>query len=181
MALDEIKARMSPIQRVAFAHVVREEEAYARAHAAGEIDLSGTARAMFQIDAEETLRDDFIAALQSFEAGKYPGQSSQTYSDADARLNSVYRKVMGAVEEHMNDYGAVQPKGVRDAERAWLKYRDAWTEFVRLRYPVVAPDDLLVLLTNDRISVLDGTFCDMDAVEGPCAKKGDTWKPSPLP
>ena len=40
---------------------------------------------------------------------------------------------------------------------------------------------LLVLLINDRISILDGSFCDMDAEDGPCAEKGDTWKPSLLP
>ena len=28
---------------------------------------------------------------------------------------------------------------------------------------------------SDRpISILDGSFCDMDAVDGPCAQKGDT-------
>ena len=75
----------------------------------------------------------------------------------------------------------MQPKGIRDAERAWLKYRDSWIAFAKLRYPSVPADAWLVLLTNDRTSILDGSFCDIDVVEGPCIHKGDTWKPSPLP
>jgi uncharacterized protein YecT (DUF1311 family) len=179
--LSEISAAMNSIQREAFAQLIKDEETYARAHAGGEIDLSGTARAMYQIDAEETLRDDFLAALQSFEAGRYPSGSAQVYRDADARLNSAYRKAMGDAEEHKKDYGAVQPEGIRDAERAWLKYRDAWVAFAKLRFPSVPSEAWLVLLTNDRTSILDDSFCDMDAVDGPCAWKGDTWNPSPLP
>ncbi|MGD0681634.1 MAG: lysozyme inhibitor LprI family protein [Terracidiphilus sp.] len=179
--LNSISARMSPIQLESFARLLKEEKAYAHAHAAGEIDLSGTARAMYQIDAEDTLRDDFLTALQSFEAGRFPTGSAALYSDTDVRLNSVYRKAISDAEEHKNNYGAVQPEGVRNAERAWLKYRDAWIAFAKLRYPTVSPEAWLVLLTKDRTSILDGSFCDMDAVDGPCAQPGDTWKPSPLP
>jgi uncharacterized protein YecT (DUF1311 family) len=179
--LNAISAQLSPSQREAFGRLIKAEEAYSRAHAIGEIDLSGTARAMYQTDAEQTLRDDFLAALQSFESGRYPEGSARTYRDADARLNAVYRKAISNAEEHMKDYGSVQPDGIRDAERAWLKYRDAWITFVKLRYTSVPMESWLVLLTNDRTSILDGSFCDMDAVEGPCAQQGDTWKPSPLP
>jgi uncharacterized protein YecT (DUF1311 family) len=173
-------AKMSQAQKEAFGKLARAEEAYAHAHADGEIDLSGTARAMFQIDAEQTLRDDFLAALQTFEAGKYPNGSAKAYEEADALLNSAYRKAISDAEEHMKEYGAVQPNGIRDAERAWLRYRDAWVAFARLRYPDVSQEAWLILLTRDRISILNGSFCDIDAVEEACIQKGDTWKPSPL-
>jgi uncharacterized protein YecT (DUF1311 family) len=180
-SLRELSSRMSPVQFRAFDQVDRLEQVYARAHGDGEIDLSGTARAMFQIDAEDSLRDDFIAALQSYEAGKLPNGSSQIYRDADARLNSTYLRKMDDAEKHKTEYGAIQPGGIRDAERAWLKYRDGWVEFARLRYPSVPAEAWLTLLTEDRISVLDGSFCDMDAEDRPCVQKGDRWKPSPLP
>ena len=136
---------------------------------------------MYQIDAEDTLRDDFVAALQEFEAARFPAGSRQTYAQADALLNSAYRKALTEDEEHKSDYGAVQPDGIRRAERAWLKYRDAWLNFAKLRYSSVPDEAWLTLLTKDRTSVLDGSFCDMDAEDGPCAQRGDTWKPSPLP
>ncbi|HUN83956.1 MAG TPA: lysozyme inhibitor LprI family protein [Terracidiphilus sp.] len=180
-ALKEITARFTPEQQLAFQSLLKSEEDYARAHAAGEIDLSGSARAMFQIDAEDTLRDDFIEALRSFEGGKLPPTGAAEFPNADAHLNSVYRQAMSDAESHKNNYGAVQPAGIRDAERAWLRYRDAWVAFAKLRYPSVPHAAWLTLLTNDRTSILDGSFCDMDDVEGPCAPKGDTWRPSPLP
>lgn len=180
-SLISMAASMNQAQRQAFEQLNKLEQSYARAHADGEIDLSGTARAMFQIDAEDSLRDDFISALQSFEAGKFPTGATEAFQGADARLNATYRHVMNRTEEHKNDYGAIQPEGIRAAERSWLKYRDAWLQFAKLRYPGVAPEVWLTLLTNDRASVLDGSFCDMDAEDGPCAQKGDTWKPSPLP
>jgi uncharacterized protein YecT (DUF1311 family) len=171
----------TPAQRTAFDTLRKLEEEYARAHGSGEIDLSGSARAMFEIDAQQSLREDFLAALESFEAGEFPTGSAGAFREADARLNSVYRKVMSNASTHKSEYGAVQPEGIRNAERAWLKYRDAWVGFAKLRYPAVSTDVWLALLTKDRTSILDGSFCDMDASEGECAPKGDTWKPSPLP
>jgi hypothetical protein len=157
------------------------EEEYAVADARGEIDLSSTARAMFQIDGEQTLQEGFLWALEVFETGRCPIGSSSQYSDADARLNLAYPKALSVAEEHKNEHGAVQPEGILDAERAWLKYRDAWIGFARLRCPSRPSEAWLVLPTNDRVSVLDGSFCDMDAEDRPCAREGDTWKPSPLP
>lgn len=180
-AVGALSARMSAAQREAFNQLDKLQQTYAHAHAAGEIDTSGTARAMYEIDAEDALREDFLAALQSFEAGKFPNGSVQTYQDADARSNSIYHKVMNDAEQHKDEYGAVKPEGIRAAERAWLKYRDTWVTFAKLRYPNVAAERWLALLTSDRIAVLGGSFCDMDAADGPCAQQGDTWKPSPLP
>jgi uncharacterized protein YecT (DUF1311 family) len=179
--LSVIEGRMTPAQKEAFSHLVNSQSAYAHAHAAGEIDLSGTARAMYQIDAEDTLRDDFIAALQSFEAGKPPSGNSETYRDADEQLNTAYGKTIADADKHKTEYGAVQPSLIRDAEREWLKYRDAFVAFAKLRYHAVPAEAWLTLLTKDRTSVIDGSFCDMDAEDGPCAQKGDKWNPSPLP
>jgi uncharacterized protein YecT (DUF1311 family) len=182
-SLDAFVSHFTPSQRLAFDKLRKSEETYALAHATGEIDLSGTARAMFQIEAQDTLRDDFLAALQQYEKGTLPSQSTAQYSDADERLNSAYRKAFTDAEEHKNDYGgAVQPSGIRDAERAWLEYRDAWIAFAKLRYPSVPASAWLALLTNDRTGILDGSRCDTSPdVERQCAPNGDTRVGSPLP
>lgn len=180
-ARDALVANWPQPQQAAFSIADTAEQAYAQAHADGEIDLSGTARAMFEIDAEQSLRDDFLAAVESFEKGRLPAGAAADAADADARLNAAYRKALADAEAHKSEYGAVQPDGIRKAERAWLKYRDAWIAFAEVHYPVVSRDAWFALLSNDRISVLDGTFCDMDAVDGRCGQKEDAWKPSPLP
>jgi hypothetical protein len=178
---DTLKAQWTTEHRAAFAHLLAAEKVYAKAHAKGEIDLSGTARAMFQIDAEDSILDDFHTAIADFEKGDLPHASHGDALAADQRLNAVYRGKLADVEAHKSDYGAVQPDGVRSAERAWLRYRDTFVTFAGLHYPSVSPDAWLTLLTKDRISVIDGRFCDMDAQDGPCAQPGDRWKPSPLP
>ena len=179
--LTAIPQNFTEPQRAAFADLVKAEAAYASAHGKGEIDASGTARAMFQIDAEQTLRDDFVVAVQSFESGKLPNGSAETYAAADKRLNQAYQAALAVSEAHKSDPGAVQPEGIRDTERAWITYRDAWVAFARLRYPRVPSEAWLTLLTKDRTSILDGSFCDMDAVDGRCGRQSDVWKPSPLP
>ena len=179
--LKEITSSFTPAQRTSLDQLLTAEKSYAHAHARGEIDLSGTAHAMYEIDAEGTLFGDFIEALRTFEAGRYPSGSAKDYETADSGLNSAYRKAMNDAEQHKTEYGAVQPEGIRDAERAWLKYREAWVAFAEFRYPSVPAESWLTLLTKDRTSVLNGSFCDMDAVEEPCAQQGDTWKPRPLP
>jgi uncharacterized protein YecT (DUF1311 family) len=179
--LKEITSSFTPTQRTSFDQLLKSEKTYAHAHAKGEMDLSGTARAMYQIDAEDTLFEDFIEALRTFEAGKYPSGSAKDYATADSELNAAYQDAMTSAEKSKSDYGAVQPGGIRDAERAWLKYRDAFIAFAKIRYSGVPAEAWLTLLTKDRRSILDGSFCDMDDIEGSCAKSGDTWKPSPLP
>lgn len=182
--LDAIPERFTPAQRDAFSELVLAQQAYALAHGNGEIGSSGTARSMYAIDAEQTLRGDFLAAVQSFEAGHYPGGSPASFAEADARLNLAYKKAVAYAEAHKADNGAVQPDGIRDAERAWLKYRDAWVAFAKLRYPAVLAEAWLTLLSKDRTSILDGSFCDMDAIangDKRCAHQGDTYKPRPLP
>lgn len=177
-----LSTSMGDDQRRAFDQLVEAEKTYARAHADGEIDTSGTARAMYQIDAEDSLRDDFIAALQSFAEKKdLPRGSAADYRESDDQLNAVYRSTIAEAEIHKTEYGAVQPEGIRNAERAWLHYRDLFVKFAHLQYANVPEDAWLTLSTRDRIAVLDGSFCDMDSVEGKCAPQGDRWKPSPLP
>jgi uncharacterized protein YecT (DUF1311 family) len=179
-ARDALVANWPESQRNAFSIADAAEEAYAKAHAGGEIDLSGTARGMFEIDAQQSLRDDFLAAVESFEKGNLPNGAAAAATDADARLNAAYRKAMEEAASHQQDYGgAVKPEGIRDAERAWLKYRDAWIAFAKARYPDVSADAWLMLLSNDRTEVIDGSFCGMEKVEG-CGQKRGAWKPSPL-
>jgi uncharacterized protein YecT (DUF1311 family) len=166
----------------AFATLIQAEQAYAEAHGRGEVNLSGTARGMEETGAEQTLRDNFLAAMQAFESGRLPDSSASQFSKADASLNELYRKLVAGSEAHKDEYGAVQPGGIRAAERAWLKYRDAWVGFAKLRYPSVSFDAWKALLTTDRIAVLNGTWCEVDPAGDDCKSEPDDGsRPRPLP
>ena len=164
-------------QQTLFAQTVKLQAEYAEAHARGEIDLSGTARAMFEIDTEASLKDDLLEAVTAFETGKLPQASADEATQADAALNQAYRMSLQTAEAHKAEYGAVQPEGIRKAERAWLKYRDAWLAFAAIRYPTITRDGWLELLSADRTLILAGKSCgtleDCDGEE--------QWSPRPLP
>jgi len=167
-------------QRKSFDLVLRAERAYATAVAEGEVDLSGSARAMFQIDAEQTIRTNFLAALKAFETGNLPNGNAAEARKVDVDLNRVYRKTLADTEESKAEYdGAVQPEGIRNAERAWLIYRDAWIPFAKLRYPTVSSEAWLTLFTRDRVRTIQNPYCDMDGENPGCRdyEKG----PLPLP
>jgi len=174
----KITEEFTPIQRTSFAALLKAENAYAKAVAAGEVDLSGTARGMYEIDAEQTIQDNFLAAVKSFEVGELPTYSVEQSSKADAELNRVYRRAVADAEASKAAYnGAVQPEGIRAADRLWLKNRDAWLSFAALRYSKTTAAAWLTLLSRDRISTIQNPNCDLDGGDEAC----EQYKSGPLP
>jgi uncharacterized protein YecT (DUF1311 family) len=169
-------------QKNALFDLVNADDVYSTVHARGEIDLSGSGRAVWQLNAEWLLRERFVAALSAAEKGQLPGGTAADFASADTALNRIYKKAILVAEAGKSGYGAVQPEGIGDAERAWLKYRDAWSAFAKLRYPTCDPNAWLTLLTNDRIAVLEDTFCEMGSSDTRCdQREEDAEAPGPLP
>ena len=126
-------------------------EGFAEAHGTGEVDLSGTARGAMATEAEEAVRDDFLAMLGELAAGRPPRAGG--YRAADAKLNAAYRKLMQATVS-VDSPGAVTRDGIRGAQRAWLRYRDAFLAFAAVKYPRVPRDGLAARLTDQRTAML---------------------------
>jgi len=176
-ATEEISRNWSAEQKSAFQLLLAAKEKYAEAHAGGEVDLSGTARAMFEIEEESGIRDNVLAALQSFERVGSPKATPAEATESDTQLNRAYRKALADAEVHKADYGAIQPEGIRSAERAWMKYRDAWLAFGKIRYPSVSESAWVKLLSDDRVLVLQGKCCSAD----PDSSENGATAPRPLP
>ncbi len=168
-------------QKQALAALVKADENYANAHGDGEINLAGTLREILSINANEGLRDNFLAALRTFEQGNLPKKSPSELAQADANLNRIYRKAIVDAETRKSEGGAVQPERIRESERAWLKYRDMWIAFAALRYPAVSKETWITLLTNDRIEVLNDTSCKIGIDSPYCARRDDEQSIRPLP
>ncbi|QCR36967.1 lysozyme inhibitor LprI family protein [Nissabacter sp. SGAir0207] len=128
---------------------------YANASADHEVDLSGTARAAFQVEQRQHLLQQFDQLLHALEHQSLPVASARHYRAADAELNRVYRLVMaiaptpGEGADHLPSM-TVTKSGIRDTQRRWLRYRDAWLAFAAQKYPAVKPESLLTLLTRQR-------------------------------
>lgn len=147
-----IAARFTPAQWRSFAALREAHAAYADARAESEVDLSGTLRVALQISEQESLRDEFAEVLRRLEAGEAPPVGSAEFRAADAALNAAYRRARRA--DHGEGPGAVTPFGIRRAQRAWLRYRDAFLAFASLRYPNVPRDSLAAWLTRQRTGIL---------------------------
>jgi hypothetical protein len=152
-ALAALAGNWPPAHAAAFSRLRQAHEAFVEAHGGGEVDMSGTARAAMAFMAEEALRDELLALLQDLSAGRAPPAVAGGYRGADARLNAAYRARMAAIEP-VDSPGAVTREGVRDAQRAWLRYRDAFLAFASLRFPRVPRDGLAAWLTGKRTAML---------------------------
>jgi uncharacterized protein YecT (DUF1311 family) len=147
-----------PTQLSALAQLRIAAEAYYYDHAGNELNTAGTARAIEAIEELGTYREAFGALIASAEKGGLPKVSRADLIKTEAVLNRDYRQVLANAGKHKSEYGAVQPEGIRETERAWLRYRDAWVAFAKLRYPSVRAESWLTLLTKDRIVTLQSTL-----------------------
>ena len=153
--LAQLSSGWSASEKQAFAALQRAQKTFVDAHGSGEVDLSGTARAAMQIEEEERTRDEFVDMLQRLASGRAPSFSHAQFVAADARLNSAYRKAL-AEAGPPEAVGPVQKEGIRDAQRAWLRYRDAFLAFAAVKFPQVSRDSLAAWLTQKRTKMLEG-------------------------
>lgn len=152
--LKTLTSRWSGAEKQAFLRLQQAANAYFKASSQNEVDLSGTGRAAFEIHHEQKLKREFLAALSRFEQGNLPNFTADQFRDADARLNTGYQKIQAKPATQGMAYGTVTPNGVKTAQRAWLRYRDAWVQFGAVKYPPVSADSWKTWLTEERIKLL---------------------------
>lgn len=117
-----------------------------------EVDASGTAYGAMMAEEETSLQDDFLAALQSFEKGHTPNFSDQQFAEADAKLNATYKNILA---DKNFSWGTVYQNSIKETQREWLKYRDAWVKFGSIKYPAVSADSWKTYWTEKRIKMLE--------------------------
>ncbi|HEX8307735.1 MAG TPA: lysozyme inhibitor LprI family protein [Allosphingosinicella sp.] len=153
-ALAAMTARWTAAEKGAFDRLRSAHEAYAEAHGSGEVDLSGTARAAMSIAAQESLRNELVEVLERLRSGRPLPASAAGLPAADAALNVAYRKRLGEAGGADEGIGAVTADGVRNAERAWIRYRDSFLAFAAVKFPRVPRAALAAWLTRQRTSLL---------------------------
>jgi uncharacterized protein YecT (DUF1311 family) len=153
-----ISANWPAAAKQTFQALQKAEQAFAQARGRYETDLSGTGRAAFSIEAEAKVHDQFLANLQRLSKGGLPNVSVADYQSADAKLNADYRQLIAERSKENNDAtrmpGEVAVGGIRDTERVWIKFRDAWMEFGKAAYPQFSPDQIGMMITKQRIEQL---------------------------
>jgi uncharacterized protein YecT (DUF1311 family) len=178
--LRDLSSNWPEPQRAAFAALEEAQTAYSQAHGKGEIDTAGASRTTQEIRAEESLRESFLAAVRAFEKGDFPGPSTGNAEQTGGELERAYHSAVDEADAAISNPDALLAEDLRTAQHAWLKYRDAWLAFAKLRYPSLSADSLLTLLNKDRIATIQGKPCESDPDTSDCAQQ-DTQAPRPLP
>jgi uncharacterized protein YecT (DUF1311 family) len=153
-----LQASWTPPQRAALASLRKAAKDYFDNVAGEETDMSGTARGAMATDAYETLDVALLADVERFERRERPAKVPGDFARDDKTLNSVYRKILAALEiaKKKDDfaYGTVTADGVRTTQRTWLRYRDAWAAFAAVRYPGTPKEVWLAWLSEARTKAL---------------------------
>jgi uncharacterized protein YecT (DUF1311 family) len=151
---EALLAGWSEAERAAWKPLRAAAEGFFEARVQGEVDMGGTARGAMAIGTAEELEETLLKDVTAFEQGTLPTGDAAALKAADAALNASYAAARRAATpdagEDWSLLGTIRPEGIRDAERAWLKYRDAWVAFGKVKYPGVPAEAWLDYYTRQR-------------------------------
>lgn len=148
-----LRTGLSPAANNGFPALEAAETAFEDARAANEVDLSGTARAEFELEEQARLRDQFVINLQRFGKGDIPTASSADLSLLDQELNEVYQQIQHSRASKWQ-FGTINPEGIRETERKWVSLADAWSTFAQTAYPNLSPSRVRAQLIRLRLHQL---------------------------
>lgn len=154
--LDSIVHRWNPVEQNAYSELKQAADEFFDSSSRNEVDLSGTGRAAFEIEAKATLEENFARSLEEFEAGKLPRYTASDLSKAENALESMYEDLQSGTPRQPGTgatVGTVTPEGIRLTQSAWLKYREAWVRFGKVRYPTVTAESWRTWLTQARLEM----------------------------
>jgi len=134
--------------RAAYASLRKAASAFFAQRVYAEVDVSGTARGAMEIDESESLEEGFLQEILEASSCAAGGASAAGFGEADGRLNAVYSKVM---QKKKTYWGTVTKRDIRDTQRQWIGYRDAWAVFGAVRCPAVRAEAWKTMITEERI------------------------------
>lgn len=140
---------LGPAARAALEDLRKAEETFGEADAelrsAG--SRGGTGHAAFFMSERREITRTFVEELEKFGNERASFATPSAFQDANRALNAAYQAgktaLSGPEVAAFATPGKPLPETLRDAQRAWLRYRDAWTAFYRLRWQGAAPSEVL--------------------------------------
>jgi len=124
----------------------------------GEQSRGGTGNTAFTLEAEMTAKSRYVEDVEIFIAKRAPLASDADLKRADSELNANYRRAQKEIDEGGEDLATWKPL-LRDAQRAWINYRDKFATFYVAHWSGKASDDALrreitAQLTRERAAEL---------------------------
>lgn len=153
-ALRALFAQWTPAERQAFESLRRAFEEFVAASREGDLVRAGTSHASLRNRLEQGLRDQFADVLQRLDAGRAPRFTAAQLRTEDLQLNQAYQARLA--DERQYDAPGITPESIQNAQRAWLRYRDAFLAFAAVKYPRVPRHGLAAWLTQNRSQIIPG-------------------------
>lgn len=147
-------ARWTPAQRRAYEPLRRAFEEFVAASKEGELARGGSSYGPLRSRLEQGLRDQFADMLQRLERGRAPRFTAGQLRTEDLQLNQAYQARLA--DERQFDAPGISPDSIQNAQRAWLRYRDAFLAFAAVKYPRVPRDSLAAWITQNRSQIIPG-------------------------
>ncbi|HYI47346.1 MAG TPA: lysozyme inhibitor LprI family protein [Allosphingosinicella sp.] len=140
-------------ERRAFEPLRRAFEDFVRASSDGDLS-GGTSASAMRTRLEQGLRDQFVDMLQKLSTGRDPRFTPAQFRTEDLQLNQAYRARLADEREY--DAPGTSVEAMQNAQRAWLRYRDAFIAFARVKYPRVQRESLAAWITRNRSEIIPG-------------------------
>lgn len=155
--LVEFGEKLTNSQKTLFNQLQVAAKNFAELRGNNETDQMGTARSELVIEARGAELDSFETNLYKFESGNIPHYTSEQFGKLDKSLNHIYQEIMHAKvgDDLRLGFTTITTEDVKNTQRAWIKYRDAWVSFGRARYTSFDPISLKGLFTEQRIDQLN--------------------------
>lgn len=141
---------LAPGLRSAFEELEREHAAFRKANQAEE--PNGTSGAVQSGMSNELDMDrEWLGELKAIADGKAPaaGAKASELAALDGELNQTFQQNL---KTDCHEEWCTTADEYRLSARAWLRYREAWVRFGKLRWPEIPPDQWRAWLTAQRNS-----------------------------
>lgn len=122
----------------------------------------GSGYAGFVLDGKAKRGEVFVDTLERYTLARGPKTTAKALKSADDALNTAFETRMAEMKDLDQRLEKLSPGDgiLRDAQRAWIRYRNAWTAFYRLCWKGQAPPEILdqeivAALTQDRTKDLE--------------------------
>lgn len=157
--LNQITENWSAQQKGSFKQLRSAAKKYFDLTSDKEVDQSGTLGAAMSIAKNSIEKEEFLKTLQKLEALRLPKYTKKDLVISDLELNKTYSKII-----HMSEpeFGTIKLKGIKQVQRSWLLYRDAWIEFNQIKYPFITDYSFKTYLTKKRVAMLNELYADLN-------------------
>ena len=126
--LEALRGRVRAAGRFDSARALGTAYAEAEANRIGEQSRGGTGYAAFSLEAQIAEKQRVVESFETWTRQRAPSASAGEAKAADAELNKSYRKAQQEVDELKDivEWTADLRTHLRDAQRRWIAYRDAF-------------------------------------------------------